>query len=255
VLSFECCASISSPLDRPEQRYYTGKLFCSLFDTSNPSQRIRATPLQKPDKLLRNRPLKESLESVKELQKVLLFHPDPLDKSVAAKYCICGQGEVLKGEEKSEMVQCESCFEWYHYGCVGYTDALEDSENEWKCEWCLCEPDRDAKHRWISGRTKAKLRHFRDTPRAKGAVLGGDPPPGTAYPASWAGKVAEIKERSRRAGLVKRKLEDRAATVIEGGGHHQVDRQGMAGLEARVVTSDLIDELLEDGVIDYSDEE
>lgn len=204
---------------------------------------------------LRNRPILESLESVIELKTVLLFHPDTLDAQVQSKYCVCRKGELPNDDENSKMVQCEECYEWYHYGCVGYTDVVGDSGNAWKCEWCLSQQDRDGNHRWKSGRKKAKLRHYKDTPREKGAVLGQDALVATAYPVSWDGKVAEIKEQARRLGLRKRKLEDRAAAVIDQGGHHQVDRQGMAGLEARGVTPGLIDELLAEGEISISDEE
>ena len=69
----------------------------------------------------------ESQESVKELKDVLVFNSKLLDEPVGAKYCVCGRGELPKDAENSKMVQSDGCWEWFHYGCAGYSDALAAS--------------------------------------------------------------------------------------------------------------------------------
>jgi hypothetical protein len=45
----------------------------------------------------------------------------------------------------------------------------------------------------------------------------------------------------------KRKLEEAAQSIVDVGGHHTVDMQGMSGLSARPVTDELVDELIQIG--------
>ena len=71
-------------------------------------------------------------------------------------------------------------------------------------------------------------------------------------PVSWQGKVEEVQEFARRAAVKKRKLMDSAQELVDGGGHHVVDAEGMAGLELRPVDDGLVDELLGAGMIDLS---
>ena len=47
-----------------------------------------------------------------------------------------------------------------------------------------------------------------DLPKVNGAKQGENPPPRYTSPSSWEGKVAEIKELSRRATIKKRKLKE-----------------------------------------------
>ena len=66
------------------------------------------------------------------------------------------------------------------------------------------------------------------------------------------GKVEEVQELARRAEVKKRKLMDTAQELVDGGGHHAVDAEGMTGLELRPVDDGLVDELLGAGMIDLS---
>ncbi len=49
-------------------------------------------------------------------------------------------------------------------------------------------------------------KHRKDIPKLNGAVLGGDPAVRYSAPPSWDGKVEQVKELARRAGIRKRKL-------------------------------------------------
>ena len=93
---------------------------------------------------------------------------------------------------------------------------------------------------------KGKLRHWKDVPRLKGGVYGGDPPQRYFSPLSWEGKVAEVQELARRAAIKKKKLTEAVEKLVEEGGHHFVDAEGMVGLESRPVTEAMIDEVFED---------
>ena len=80
----------------------------------------------------------------------------------------------------------------------------------------------------------------------------GESPVQYSAPVSWQGKVEEVQELARRAAVKKRKLMDTAQELVDGGGHHAVDAEGMAGLELRPVDDGLVDELLGAGMIDLS---
>ena len=74
-------------------------------------------------------------------------------------------------------------------------------------------------------------------------------------PPTWEGKVAQVKDLAQRAAVKKRKLEVAAQDLVDRGGHHMVDAQGMAGLEGRAVDGALIDELVDAGELSVESEE
>ena len=212
--------------------------------------------MAKPDKVLRFRPLKEVPEAVAKLKRVVLIHPKPIAEELKAKFCICGKGERKMGKKSKVMIQCEECWEWYHSDCVGVADASVVQNDDWKCEWCKSDIDKEGYQRWKSGRKKAKKRHRKDIPKLNGAILGGDPAVRYSAPPSWEGKVDQVKELARRAAIKKRKLTEAVEKLVEEGGHHLVDAEGMAGLELRPVNDGMIDEALEAGLVaDFNDGE
>ena len=127
--------------------------------------------MAKPDKVLRFRPLKEVPEAVAKLKRVVLIHPKPIVEELKAKFCICGKGERKMGKKSKVMIQCEECWEWYHSDCVGVADASVVQNDDWKCEWCKSDIDKEGYQRWKSGRKKAKKRHRKDIPKLNGAIL------------------------------------------------------------------------------------
>jgi hypothetical protein len=52
-------------------------------------KRVRKSPMPKPDKVLRFRPLKEVKSALAKLKRVVLFHPDPLVEKLEPQYCYC----------------------------------------------------------------------------------------------------------------------------------------------------------------------
>jgi len=211
--------------------------------------------MPKPDKVLRSRPLREVPDAIAKLKKVVLFHPDAIVEELEHQYCVCGKGEHVKGHKSDRMVQCGECYEWFHFDCVRVKDNADVEKDAWKCEWCLSVTDRQGRQRWISGRKKAKFRHQNDRPRAKGAVLGGNPPKRYSNPPTWDGKVEQVKELARRAIVKKKKLTEAVEKLIDEGGHHLVDAEGMAGLELRQVNDAMIDEMEGGGEVQVSDDE
>ena len=206
--------------------------------------------MPKPDKVLRTRPLKELGVAVSKLKRVVLFHPKPVVEELHPKFCVCGKGERKIGKKTKKMTQCDRCWEWFHNDCAGIGDDVDASQQQWSCEWCRSIADDRGYQRWKSGRKKPKLRHVRDLPKVKGAKQGENPPPRHTAPPTWEGKVAEIKELSRRATIKKRKLKEAVQVLVDEGGHHVMDEEGMAGLEVRGVDDGLVDEMVGAGLVD-----
>ncbi len=206
--------------------------------------------MQKPDMVLRSRPLKELPGAIEKLKRVVLFHPEEIVVQLGVKMCVCVKGERKGGKKTTEMTQCDECFEWFHNDCANIADGMDVANKEWKCEWCLSEVDRRGMQRWKSNRRRPKLRYHGDTPKQRGAKAGEDPPPRYSAPMDWAGKVAEIKEIARRAAVKKKKLKDAVEKLVDEGGHHLVDAVGMAGLELRGVDDALVDELVGANIVD-----
>ncbi|KAJ6648775.1 Transcription initiation factor TFIID subunit 3 [Pseudolycoriella hygida] len=42
--------------------------------------------------------------------------------------------QLCKGEDSNDMVQCDRCDLWYHFGCVGVTGDI--AQVEWICDKC-----------------------------------------------------------------------------------------------------------------------
>ncbi len=211
--------------------------------------------MSKPDKVLRFRPLKEVDGALSKLKKVLLFHPKPIVEELPAQYCVCKKGERKRGKGSAAMIQCEECWDWFHFDCVGIADGPHVGDEDWRCEWCRDPIDKEGYQRWRSRRQIPKKRHHRDMPKHKGAALGQDAPPRYSAPPTWDGKVAEVKELARRAAVKKRKLTDAVEQLVAEGGHHFADAEGMAGLELRPVDDGIIDEMVGAGIVNVDDYE
>ena len=206
--------------------------------------------MAKPDLLLRSRPLRDVAPALELLTKVVLFHPEPIAKELVAQYCVCRKAR------SDGMVQCDGCYDWFHPKCVGPASAATVEGEPWKCKWCLSEPNKVGKQRWdFGGVRRGKLRHHLDTPRHRGVVAGQEVIPRYSAPATWDGKVEEIRELARRNAVIKKKLTEDVEAFVQRGGHHLVDAVGMAGLEARPVDDGLVDEILAAGMLSSSDEE
>ena len=206
--------------------------------------------MPKPDRLFRERPLEEVERLLARVKPVLLFHPEPIVVQGPAKMCVCRKGERKMGKKSTQMIQCDECFEWFHFDCAGVGDDSEAAEADWKCHWCTDGPDRDGYQRWKFNRKVPKKRHVRDTPRYKGFAKSDNPPPSYSAPPTWEGKVAEIKEQARRRAVKNRKLEEAAQEIVDGGGHHVSDTQGANGLEPRRVDDGFVDEMVAAGFLD-----
>lgn len=216
-------------------------------------QRVRKSPMPKPDFALRTRPLKEVEPALEKLKRVVLFHPDKIVQELSPVFCVCGKGERTKGPKSKMMIQCDSCWGWFHHDCAGLGDDFEADGVDWKCDWCDNGADDQGFQRWTLNRKKPKKRHVNDQPKFKGAVLGGDGPKSYSSPPSWDGKVAEVKEISRRKAIKKRKLKDLVEKRVDARGHHMTDAEGLNGLEARPVDDVLIDEMVGAGIVDLAE--
>lgn len=50
------------------------------------------------------------------------------EHSLEQSCLLCGQPDT------SQMVSCDECQRWYHFACVGVTDAIADYD--WSCQRC-----------------------------------------------------------------------------------------------------------------------
>ncbi len=90
--------------------------------------------MPKPDKMLRNRPLKELDAAVSKLKRVVLFHPKPITELLKPQYCVCKQDEHLEEKNPLAMIQCEECLDWFHFDCVDFPPGADVKSMAWKCE-------------------------------------------------------------------------------------------------------------------------
>lgn len=209
--------------------------------------------MPKPDKVLRSRPLKELSRALEKLKLVCLFHPEPIVMLKPHKLCVCGKGERKQGQKCTVMTQCGDCLEWFHNDCANVPDAVGESDEHWRCEWCCSKVDQEGYQRWTTGRKKPKKRHLKDRPRVNGGQEGKDPPQKYSAPRDWDGKVEEIRELSRRQAIKKRKLAEAVQELVDEEGHHLVDAEGMNGLGLRNVDDGLVDEMVGAGFIHPED--
>jgi hypothetical protein len=134
--------------------------------------------------------------------------------------------------------------------CIAEQDVLKEEDGPYNCEWCSNGPDEQGFQKWYSGRKNAKKRHLNDRPKSRGVGYAEDLPPRYSAPKDLDGRVKEIKEISRRKAVKRRKLEEAAQSLVDAGGHHLADMEGMNGLDGRPVTDELVDELIQNGNID-----
>ena len=56
-------------------------------------------------------------------------------QNVAETYCLCES--IWDPNDKSYMIMCESCSEWYHPECVNWTQKeCEENKEGWMCPMC-----------------------------------------------------------------------------------------------------------------------
>jgi len=215
--------------------------------------------MQKPDKYLRKHPLDIVVPASKELQKVLLFDPDPLWPDWKRTYCICEKFS------NSNMLGCEGCNEWYHGGCLvikGKAFKAAIADNNWRCGYCLSDTDEDGKRSWIMAMSEAQhlkrkvefKRADDDTPRARGVAMNAAESEPVPVP-PWDDIDAMVGEAAKKIRAEEKKRKGKAKRAIARGGHHVVDARGNGGVELRPVNGALIDEMAENGDLSDGDDE
>lgn len=218
------------------------------------AQCVRTAPLPRPDAVLRKHPLQKVMGVAESLTAQVLFHPHSIYHKEKRRRCFCG----IKSEGK--MGLCDSCNQWYHYGCLGMTfDDLEADKN-WKCGYCRGKPDSDGICEWKmtipQGKRKRKKvapsRHFRDTPLARGVGPDEDDLLDVG-PHTWDDTVAAAQSGGKRINAKMLAYKKRAEKLVEEGGHHIVDEMGAAGLQARDVDQVLVNDLLQEQLLGEDD--
>jgi hypothetical protein len=99
--------------------------------------------------------------------------------------------------------------------------------------------DEKSEEKTSQGHSEAERRYFGGNSKARYSA-----------PPSWDGKVEQVKELARRVAIKKRKLTEAVEKLVDEGGHHLIDAEGMAGLELRPVNDGMIDEVLQAGLVE-----
>ncbi|XP_053686303.1 uncharacterized protein LOC128735844 [Sabethes cyaneus] len=70
-----------------------------------------------------------------------------------------GTGHCIKCDQQDSadnMVGCDSCSAWAHFGCVGVSDSIANSDRSWKCD--NCKGDAVSRHSVASSHTSSRSR-------------------------------------------------------------------------------------------------
>ncbi len=207
--------------------------------------------MQKPDKVLRYSALEKVIPAIQQLQRVILLHPDPIRHEKERKYCYC------KKNATADMVLCDECHEWYHHKCVGVDEEQARADDDWRCGYCIGEPDEDGNRTWMSdiplqaGKKKRMAPDRNDDDRPK--ALGYAPEKKVKVqvgPADWAEIQAAVDEGGMKINREEQRKKKKVETILKEGGHHVVDEMTAAGLALRAVDGPLVDDLEGLGLLD-----
>jgi PHD-finger len=202
--------------------------------------------MQKPDKFLRFSPLKYVLNAVNELRSVFLVHPDPIFTKVEGHGCYC------RNKMTDQMVQCDDCWEWYHFKCVEETKENLQAIQKYICKFCRDKVDSDGWQKWLVKKKPKDVeykRKIKDTPKANGVSMDSDRKE-CKMGSNWAELVENLQKKAVANNKKDQVQKKRAEKIIKEGGHHVVDQIASAGVRLRNVTPALIDEMEGNGLLD-----
>jgi hypothetical protein len=219
-------------------------------------QCVRAAPLRKPDVELRKHPLQKVLAATDTVTDQILFHPEKLRHWEKRRRCFC------KVKSEQNMTLCETCWQWYHLGCVGLSAEEAHAAVDWKCGYCIGKPGADGMCSWKlaipQGNRKRKKvapeRDSKDTPRARGVGADEDDLQEVG-PRSWQDVVDIAKAGGRAINLEMQANKRKAQKIVKERGHHVVDEMTAVGLQLREVDDELIDDLLGQGLLDEDEDQ
>jgi hypothetical protein len=159
------------------------------------------------------------------------------------------------------MALCDECHQWYHLACLGLEKKELEADKNWKCGYCRGKPDSEGMCEWKmvipQGERKRKkvapMRHFRDTPLARGVGPDEDDLRDVG-PRTWDEMVALAKKGGKMINAKMLALKKRAEKLVKEGGHHIVDEMASAGLQTRDVNQVLVLDVLQEDLLDEDEE-
>ncbi len=217
-------------------------------------QCIRKSKRAKPIDVLRFHALVDVVPVVKDLKRVLLFHPKPIWMTVTRKFCRC------RTDKKDDLVQCGTCLEWFHYGCVDEDVESLNLMDDFMCGWCKSPLSDKGKREWKFKRLDAAGKGRRKVPKVKARKDSKTPralqlldEPQELGPRSWDAVCAEAAVLAKQINQKDKDRKIQANRLVKKGGHHVVDQMGFGGVVPRNVDAELIADLAGAGLLDGPD--
>ena len=192
------------------------------------------------------------------LQRLILFHPEPLQSVIERKYCTCRRHEHVKGGECIGV--CDKCWEWYHPQCVALTQE-ELEQDDWRCGYCVGEV-KDGFQYWGSAKPNFGVKRAKDPPKRNVKMtpraLGIPKEAASSYKdgkAHWVDIVVEARAKGKIINLKEKAMKSMAKEVLKEGGHHVVDEMGLEGTQLRQVDDALVQDFVREGILHFQDDD
>lgn len=228
---------------------------CLVSDVTFWLQCVRRAPSKKPDLIFRFLPLESVVPRVKTLAYIILFDPLPLQHQILRKRCFCHR------KSDTQMCLCDTCWEWYHFSCVGLNQEEAQQAADWKCGYCRSQVDHEGMQTWNleipQGKRKrvrvAKPREASQTPRALGIEPFGDDLINVG-PRTWDDIVLLAQEGGKKIREAEARYKRKAAALVKEGGHHIVDQMSLGGVVHQGVTKELVADLIAVGELEEEED-
>lgn len=195
------------------------------------------------------------MSALDELYKVVHIRSVALLAEKVQVFCVC------RGAETPNMVQCDTCLEWYHLNHVRLTQKKLKGVAKYECGYCK-DADGGEEQVWtvvpvfMPKRNKVRppvpTRLTSQTPKALGA-LRRRPHRGVEGPATWEELVKDISACAQRVRKKLKKLKALAREILKEKGHHIADTVGPGGVEAISLTATVMDAIV--GGLDLDEED
>lgn len=157
-------------------------------------------------------------------------------------FCHCRTKDI------KSMTQCKTCYEWFHFRCIGWTNGVPEAWEElaYVCGFCFAEGDQERVWKGkafrfvkVEGRRNRQWVAYSPTRKATNADMIRNEQRDAIHRAggftSWSNARSMVKVRSEEIQLALTKDKNKAKVALAQGGHHIADAPGSGGPQLRRV--------------------